>query len=106
MFEFISADEKQFVSTKLYDKMGFIEEIELACTSGTQPEGYEFACEADAFQSFIDAKVVEASQVSCDSDYPSGEHVYADTQHFYDKLLEDTGYTAEADKLNSFYAVE
>ena len=42
MFEFITsgADEKQFVSTKLYDKLGFIEEIELACTSETQPEGY------------------------------------------------------------------
>ena len=42
MFEFITSgtDEKQFVSTKLYDKLGFIEEIELACTSETQPEGY------------------------------------------------------------------
>lgn len=71
------------------DDEGTMTEIQLDCAK-LETTGKK-ACEKSDFTAFIGTKLALANTVDCDTDYPSGDHTYADTDAFLNELLKEIG---------------
>ena len=85
-FEFFTEDGNDYVGTMFRDDQGNTSEVTLDCSSTDKK-----ACEKEAFKSFIAERLALANTVDCDTDYPSGDHTYADTNAYMDLLLKEIG---------------
>lgn len=80
----MTEDGTDYVATKYRDDQGVVIEMKLDCSTAERK-----ACEKDAFRSFVQERLAIAEQVTCDQDYPSGLHTYADTDAFVSQLLKE-----------------
>ena len=81
-FEFFSESGSDYVGTMFRDDQGNATEVQLQCGK-LSPTGKN-ACEKSDFMSFIAERLALAETVDCDTDYPSGDHTYADINVFAD----------------------
>lgn len=88
-FEFMSFEEKDYVSVMFRDDKGKMNEVEVACSLDTKVGTYEHACTREGFESFIDDRLKIANEVACDVDYVHKDGTFIDEELFAENMLID-----------------